>query len=1300
QTDATPYFDWNSSSVSPIVGYSIAFDTTPDCSVDQAGTGYQSALLADGVHYFYVRAVDQVGNCGAASSVLFRVDTKAESVTNLRVLDSPGGTELTGWHRDDSPTVVWTAPTSTAPIVGYAYGVGTVPSCVGPVAGTQASLSGLSQGENVFWVRAVDSAGNCGAEQTISIFLDTRGDSVTNLRARTTDGGTVIAESTWQSDNDPYFRWDATSTSPLEGYSIAFDASPDCEVEVTSPAYGTSADALADGSHTFSVRAVDEAGNCGTQTDFDIFVDASTDTVGAITVLTEAGGDPITASTWQADNAPAISWVAAESASPVAGYSFGFGAGTDCTIETAGLSTLPSPLPDGNNRFWVRAVDSAGNCGPESRFDLWVDASGDAIGTIAAFASEGGAQIPQRTWQQDNDPLVTWSAASASPIVGYSYALDGSADCAIDVNEARVQLAEDIFEDGQHTFAVRAIDTSGNCGPEKTFEIWVLASGPQLELTSVTPNPAGAGATVLLQVTADRALSQPPSVTVGGASATHIGTSNNTYTYQCAVVGNETDTEDPAGEEVTIEISAQDLAGNPGLGAGVVRLDFNSPQVDSMDVTPALATTGDVVSISFRANEDLRPSPAPAVSVGANPATYVSVEDGLFTYNYTVTGAEAEGVALIQAVLTDRAGNVGSGNGSFSIDLSPPSVTFVAPNRRVVLDLEQEVQIRWATEDQNVGTATILFSRDGGANYDSILAEDIPDTGSFVWQAGGAPTSLGRFRVVVTDQVGLTDSVDSPFGVRVRDPIADHIVVVAEDGEAHVGTPETLTLSIVDELGDPIEEAVEITLMVSGSAVFSESDLDGATTGSNTLTGTTQADGTASILLTDLVAETVQITPTSGSLPGVVAHVGAEVEFLPEVADHLIVASNDGVAEVGQQEVLTIVAVDQSGNPSPSEVAVRAEVSGFGRITQTTLRSAVGLGSNEVFGLLRTDGTATITVTDGVAEEVTVSASSDSLTNVELDEPAQVIFTQRSSVDVAQTTIEVDPPIVFADGDAFATIIVTPRNAAGEIIGAGLDVEVLVDFGDLDDVEDEGDGTYTTTIASDDCREEPVVISARVEDAYVPDGPSVTFTCLEVVSATLVARPATIVSDGETCSILSLHLFDGEESELPAGQAVSFNATYGDLGEILEPLSGGYNIELCSDICADDAITVTASVNGVSLSDLEPPVEATVEVDCLPVDPAATTVEASPATLYADGAAASTITVTPVAVDGHRMGAGLSVAVASDLGDLTSVFDEGDGTYTAMLTSEEIGTATVSAAVSGIDIDDTATVTFNLPPVG
>jgi type II secretory pathway pseudopilin PulG len=65
QPDNTPYLEWSvPASTAPIVGYSTATDASPDCVVDTVDNWNEPGPLPNGVTTFYVRAIDEAGNCG------------------------------------------------------------------------------------------------------------------------------------------------------------------------------------------------------------------------------------------------------------------------------------------------------------------------------------------------------------------------------------------------------------------------------------------------------------------------------------------------------------------------------------------------------------------------------------------------------------------------------------------------------------------------------------------------------------------------------------------------------------------------------------------------------------------------------------------------------------------------------------------------------------------------------------------------------------------------------------------------------------------------------------------------------------------------------------------------------------------------------------------------------------------------------------------------------------------------------------------------------------------------------------
>lgn len=94
--------------------------------------------------------------------------------------------------------------------------------------------------------------------------------------------------------------------------------------------------------------------------------------------------------------------------------------------------------------------------------------------------------------------------------------------------------------------------------------------------------------------------------------------------------------------------------------------------------------------------------------------------------------------------------------------------------------------------------------------------------------------------------------------------------------------------------------------------------------------------------------------------------------------------------------------------------------------------------------------------------------------------------------------------------------------------------------------------------------------------------------------------------------------------------------------------------------------------------------------------PTTTTISASPSVILNDGFSTSTITVQVKDSEGNnRTTGGATVLLSTTDGALSSVTDNGNGTYTAILTSSVVaGTATITGTLNAVAITDNAQVEF------
>lgn len=103
------------------------------------------------------------------------------------------------------------------------------------------------------------------------------------------------------------------------------------------------------------------------------------------------------------------------------------------------------------------------------------------IPRLAAKVSPMGAEIPASTWQRVANPYFVWDPPeSQDRVAGYSFAIDVAPDDFVDTASASYQVPERLLVDGQHTFTVQAITTTGTVGAPAAFALWVDTLPPMI----------------------------------------------------------------------------------------------------------------------------------------------------------------------------------------------------------------------------------------------------------------------------------------------------------------------------------------------------------------------------------------------------------------------------------------------------------------------------------------------------------------------------------------------------------------------------------------------------------------------------------------------------------------------------------------------------------------------------------------------------------------------------------------------------------------------------------------------------
>ena len=415
------------------------------CSSPQSYVG-----LSDGSHTFQVRSIDNAGNTDATpASYTWTVDTTAPAApvvttpANFSVISNP------------TPLVSGTAePNST--ITVYIDG--------SPVGTTTADGSGnwsyppsaLSDGSHTVRATSTDAAGNTSPDSNTNTFtVDTTAPDTT-ITANPTNPANSASASFSFTGSDP-------GGSGIDSFQCQIDGGGFSACTSLQNYVG-----LSDGSHTFQVRAIDNAGNTDASPASFTWV---VDTIAPDTTITANPTNPTNSTT------ASFSFTGSDAGgSGVASF--------ECQIDGGAFSACTSPqsylgLSDGNHTFQVRAIDSAGNTDATPASYTW---------TIDASAPDTTITANPTNPSSNNNPTFSFTGndGSGSGVASFECQVDGGAYAACTSGSNFGPLS-----DGSHTFNVRALDNLGNTDPTPASYTWVVdTTAPDTTIIANPTNPS------------------------------------------------------------------------------------------------------------------------------------------------------------------------------------------------------------------------------------------------------------------------------------------------------------------------------------------------------------------------------------------------------------------------------------------------------------------------------------------------------------------------------------------------------------------------------------------------------------------------------------------------------------------------------------------------------------------------------------------------------------------------------------------------------------------------------------------
>ncbi len=849
------------SSDSPDASFSFTANepATFECALDGGAFGACSSPdehtgLADGEHTFEVRATDDAGNLEEPpASHTWTVDTVAPVVTITAAPPDPSDS------RDASFSFAADEPaTFTCSLDGAAF-----TSCTSP-----RSHSDLSQGTHTFQVRATDQAGNVSAPAEHTWVVDT-------------PPATTITSAPTDPTNSPDATFAFTADEPSD-FECSLDgaAFSTCFSPVTYPG-------LADGEHTFTVRAIDQD------------------------ETPQPDPNPPT-HTWRVDTvAPDTS---IDSGPPAAtnatDATFEFSASEpasfECALDGGAFEACSSPktytgLADGDHTFTVRATDTAGNTDPAPAERTW---------TVDTVPPETTIDVAPAAATSSTEATFEFSASKPST---FECSLDGGAFEACESPKTYTALA-----DGDHTFAVRATDTLGNTDPTPAAHTWTVDTAPPATTLTQTPPALTNSADATFEFTASEPATFACSLD-GAAFAscsspvTEMGLADGDHTFRVLATDDVGNVEaDPAEHAWTIDTLAPDTF-----------IDAAPPAVD--DSTTATFEFSASEPSTFECSLN-----AGAFEACAGPKTYTDLAEG--DHSFAVRATDAAGNVDPDPAVHTWAVDTAPAT---SLTQTPPALTN-SPDATFAFTADEpsdfECSLDGAAFEPCESPVTHTALADGVHTF-SVRAIDQdhtaqadPNPPTHTWQIDTVPP-VSTFTEVPEE---LTSEAEATFAFEASEPAdfacsLDGAAFTACTSPVHLtGLAEgshTFAVLATDLAGNVEAEAAEHTWSVeTAPPPAPEVEITSDRRGEGFLGAGDTADGEAFEVRVDLALEP-----------------GQEAEVLMDVSDDQTTVSADALTLTGEDPSATVVFDVRDLEEGPVTVTVEAVRGGRSAVTTRTV---------------------------------------------------------------------------------------------------------------------------------------------------------------------------------------------------------------------------------------------------------------------------------------------------------------------------------------------------------------------------
>ena len=567
------------------------------------------------------------------------------------------------WTSDNTIEVTWSGAADDIEVAGYSLlwsQLSTdLPGTTINTTGTSNTSLPLPDGIWYLHIRTVDTAGNWNvtAYDVGPFMVDTTAPAAPDVQG----------PPAWSNVTTPEFTWNAPADlSGVSGYSYSMDGLPADDINTTLQSVIWSA--LADGAHTFYVKACDNASNWGSPASYSFSLDTVLPT---ITIDSPADGAIQNSSTVD------VGWTGNDVLSGIGHYEVQIDSGSPINVGTNTSYPFVGVL-DGDHIVNVIVFDQAGN-----QRNVTVSFIVDTVAPQTGLSIEG--TLGSSGWYVTPVNVTITSTDATSGVKSIMYNLDSTGWQSF---TAKIPISAN----GVHTLQFYAEDNAGNRNLVSSVDIKVDTS--QLYLVFNIQN--GTMFTSNSVIVAWTVYNAPSGIdrfesSLDGGTFSSLGTINSTNLASLS-----------EGSHV-LTVRAYDNAGR--MTEQSVRFDIDTlPPTLSFNVQNATIFASSSVYINWTSSDS---------NTGIDHFEY-SLDGG----TYATTGNETfvdltdvpDGSHVLAVRSYDRAGNFVERSMSFLVDTLPPSLVY--STQGVAYFRTTNVIIGWTATDSVTGILRYEFSLD------------------------------------------------------------------------------------------------------------------------------------------------------------------------------------------------------------------------------------------------------------------------------------------------------------------------------------------------------------------------------------------------------------------------------------------------------------------------------------------------------------------------------------------------------------------------------------------------------------